>query len=87
MGVFCQMASSIGSAVAMFSTFPEDARWNPEREAVEFGVEIGEWSGSRGACFSGSCPSGHPPSGASKPTTYSGAGSRASISRNCAGGS
>jgi len=26
----------------MFFTFPEDARWNPERQAVEFGVEIGE---------------------------------------------
>ena len=25
----------------MFSTFPEDARWNAERQAVEFGVEIG----------------------------------------------
>jgi len=26
----------------MFFTFPEDARWNAERQAVEFGVEIGE---------------------------------------------
>jgi hypothetical protein len=25
--------------------FPEDARWNPERIAVEFGVEIGEYRG------------------------------------------
>jgi hypothetical protein len=24
---------------------PEDARWNPERPAVEFGVEIGEYRG------------------------------------------
>ena len=40
MGVFCQMASSIGSAVAMFLTFPEDARGNAERRAMEFGVEI-----------------------------------------------
>jgi hypothetical protein len=24
---------------------PEDARWNAERQAVEFGVEIGEYSG------------------------------------------
>jgi hypothetical protein len=39
------MASSIGSAVAMFSTFPEDARWNAERQPVEFGVEIGEYHG------------------------------------------
>jgi hypothetical protein len=25
----------------MFFTFPEDARWNADRQAVEFGVEIG----------------------------------------------
>src|SRR5215470_11294391 len=29
----------------MFFTFPEDAHWNAERQAVEFGVEIGEYSG------------------------------------------
>jgi hypothetical protein len=29
----------------MFFTSPEDARWNAERQAVEFGVEIGEYSG------------------------------------------
>jgi len=29
----------------MFFTFPEDARWNAERRAVEFGVEIGEYRG------------------------------------------
>jgi hypothetical protein len=29
----------------MFFTFPEDARWNAERQAVEFGVEIGEYCG------------------------------------------
>jgi hypothetical protein len=29
----------------MFFTFPEDARWNAEQQAVEFGVEIGEYSG------------------------------------------
>ena len=26
----------------MFFTFPENAHWNAERQAVEFGVEIGE---------------------------------------------
>jgi hypothetical protein len=26
----------------MFLTIPEDARWNAERQAVEFGVEIGD---------------------------------------------
>ena len=29
----------------MFFTFPEDARWNTEHQAVEFGVEIGEYRG------------------------------------------
>ena len=29
----------------MFFTFPEDAHWNANRQAVEFGVEIGEYSG------------------------------------------
>jgi len=29
----------------MFFTFPEDARWNAERQAVEFGIEIGEYRG------------------------------------------
>jgi hypothetical protein len=29
----------------MFFTFPEDARWNAEQPAVEFGVEIGEYHG------------------------------------------
>jgi hypothetical protein len=29
----------------MFFTFPEDARWNADQQAVEFGVEIGEYRG------------------------------------------
>jgi hypothetical protein len=29
----------------MFFTFPEDARWNAERQSVEFGVVIGEYEG------------------------------------------
>ena len=29
----------------MIFTFPEDARWNAERQAVEFGAEIGEYHG------------------------------------------
>jgi len=29
----------------VFFTFPDDARWNAEREAVEFGVAIGEYRG------------------------------------------
>ena len=27
----------------MFFSFPEDARWNPERQAIEFGVGVGEY--------------------------------------------
>ena len=44
-------------------SFPEDARWNAERQAVEFGVEIGEyqgWFGFRGVCSSG-CSRSSPP--------------------------
>ena len=29
----------------MFFAFPDDARWNAERQVVEFGVEIGEYHG------------------------------------------
>jgi hypothetical protein len=29
----------------MFFTFPEDARWNAEHQAVEFGVEFGQYRG------------------------------------------
>jgi hypothetical protein len=29
----------------MFFIFPEDARWNADRQAVEFGVVIGEYKG------------------------------------------
>ena len=30
----------------MFFTFPDDARWNAERQAVEFGVELAEYRGA-----------------------------------------
>ena len=29
----------------MFFSFPEDARWNPDRHAVEFGIAVGEYEG------------------------------------------
>ena len=29
----------------MFFTFPEDARWNAETQAIEFGVGLGEYEG------------------------------------------
>jgi hypothetical protein len=30
----------------MFFTFPEDARWNAEQQAVDFEVVIGEYRGA-----------------------------------------
>jgi hypothetical protein len=29
----------------MFFRFPPDARWNPERSVVEFGIGVGEYDG------------------------------------------
>ena len=29
----------------MFFRFPADARWNPDRAAVEFGIGVGEYEG------------------------------------------
>jgi hypothetical protein len=70
----------------MFFSFPKDARWNPKRQAVEFGVETAStvaWSGSPGGCSSAYCRSGPLPSGPLKRTTSSGPGSRASLSASC----
>jgi hypothetical protein len=74
----------------MFFTLSDDARWNAERQALEFGVEIGEYRGVvrvRGACSSGCSRSGPPPSGASRLIISSGPGSRPSPSGNSAGAS
>jgi len=30
----------------MFFRFPPDARWNPERNCVEFGIGVGEYEGT-----------------------------------------
>jgi len=30
----------------MLFTFPEDVSWNADRQAVEFGIEIGEYAGT-----------------------------------------
>jgi hypothetical protein len=66
----------------MFFTFPEDARWNAEQLAVEFGVEIGEYRGIVRVprCSNGYFPSGPRPRSASRPTISSGPGSRVSPS-------
>jgi hypothetical protein len=74
----------------MFFTFPEDAHWNAEQQAVEFGVEIGDYSGVVRVprrVFQRLLPEGLPLSAASRPTTSSVPGSRASPSGSCAGGS
>ena len=59
----------------MFFTFPDDARWNAERQAVEFCVEIGNTTAScgyPGACFSACCRRRPPPNAALKHTICSG---------------
>jgi hypothetical protein len=38
-------ASSRIEEGTVFFSFPEDARWNPERQAIEFGVGVGEYEG------------------------------------------
>jgi hypothetical protein len=30
----------------MFFTFPEDATWNADKQAVEFGIAVGEYAGT-----------------------------------------
>ena len=74
----------------MLFTLPEDARWNAEWQAVEFGVEIGEYHGVvrvPGGCSSGCSRSAPRPSGASRLIISSGPGSRASPSGSGAGAS
>jgi len=60
--------------------------WDAERQAVEFGVEIGEYRGvvrvSR-RVFQRLLPERPTPSGALKPITYSEPVSRASLSASC----
>ena len=71
----------------MFFTFPEDARWNAERQVVEFGVEIGEYQGVvriPRRVFQRLLPEGRPQSDASKHITYSGHASSGSPSASSA---
>jgi len=71
----------------MFFTFPEDARWNADRQAVEFGVEIGEYRGVVRVprrVFQRLLPE-RPTLQALRRTISNQPGSRASL--NCAGGS
>ena len=39
------LSDPVRSEAAVFFTFPEDAYWNTEQQAAEFGVEIGEYRG------------------------------------------
>jgi hypothetical protein len=69
----------------MFFTFPEDARWDAERQAVEFGIETGEYQGVVRVprrVFQRLLP--EQPRGASKPTASNGPGSSVSSSENSA---
>ena len=62
----------------MFFRFPPDARWNPERSVVEFGIGVGEYEGvvrvSR-RVFQILLPRPPRPNAASKLTTFTGPGS------------
>jgi hypothetical protein len=74
----------------MFFTFPEDTRWNAERQAVEFGVVIGQYEGVVRVprrVFQACCRSDPPQSAASRLSSFSESGSRASPSGSCAGAS
>ena len=74
----------------MFSTFPEDAHWNAGRQAVVFGVGIGEYRGVVRVprrVFQRLFPERPIPDGALGRTTSSGPGSRPSPSGRCAGAS
>ena len=67
----------------MFFTFPENARWDAAGQAVEFGVEIGEYQGVVRVprrVFQRLLPESPTPNVVLRPITYSGHGSRPSPS-------
>jgi hypothetical protein len=62
----------------MFFRFPPDARWNPDRKAVEFGIGVGEYEGSvrvSTRVFQILLPEAPRPDDASKPIIFTGPGS------------
>jgi hypothetical protein len=74
----------------MFFRFPPDARWNPDRNTVEFGVGVGEYEGLvrvSGACSKFCFRKRRYPKGASKAITFTGLGSNSSQSGKFAGSS
>jgi L-seryl-tRNA selenium transferase len=89
-GVAVEALAQAGRRPACSSHFPRTPAGMPSGRLWSSGsrsVNTTAWSGSPGACSSAYCQSGPPPSGASKPTTSSGPGSRASLSVSCAGAS
>ena len=74
----------------MFFSFPEDAHWSADQQAVEFGVEIGEYHGVVRVprrVFQRLLPNAPTQSGASKPITYREPALRASPSGSFVSGS
>jgi hypothetical protein len=74
----------------MFFTFPEDARWRAERQAVEVGVEIGEYCGVVRVprrVFQCLLPEPPTPERCVEPTTSGEPGSSALPNGSCAGDS
>jgi hypothetical protein len=74
----------------MFFRFPPDARWNPERSVVEFGIGIGEYEGVvRVSRRVFQILVSEPPrlNGALKPTIFTGPGSNSLPSGGFAAGS
>jgi hypothetical protein len=74
----------------MFFRFPPDARWNPVRNTIEFGIGVGEYEGIVRVArrvFQILLPEALRPNGASKPTIFTGPASNLSPSENFGGGS
>ena len=63
--------------------FPPDARWNPVRNTIEFGIGVGEYEGIVRVArrvFQILLPDAPRPNAASKPTIYTGPRSNSSPS-------
>ena len=74
----------------MFFRFPPDARWKPDRNAVEFSIGVGEYEGVVRVprrVFQILLPEAPTPDAAWKPSTFTGPGSNSSQSANFGGGS
>jgi hypothetical protein len=74
----------------MFFRFPPDARWNPERSVVEFGIGIGEYEGVvrfSGACSKSCFQVSRRLNTALKATIFTGPGSNSSPNGRFAAGS